>query len=248
MRPIVTAGLKWPPEMCPTAYAIVSTVSPKASDTPRRPMPRLESGPPNAAASTALPQPPNTSQNVPKASAAIFLVIVRPSGLVSGTRRHLQVDVAGAIVGIELERARPLLARLGGAAGLPQRDAVVHVRRHELRRRLDEAFVLVERFVEVSGVAQRVREPRADVRERRAHAQRLAILLDRLRRQVHRDVRVAELAVQVRDLAARERVELVEAAGVGPAARAFVDLARALVVACLVEADRQVERGLCVVR
>src|SRR3954468_18264363 len=64
--PSVTAGLKWPPEMCPTAYAIVTTVRPKASETPTRPMPTAG----NVAASTALPQPPNTSQKVPNASAA----------------------------------------------------------------------------------------------------------------------------------------------------------------------------------
>src|SRR5690606_40951021 len=47
----------------------------KANDTPTRPIPKFDSVPPNAAASTALPQPPNTSQNVPKTSAASFLVI-----------------------------------------------------------------------------------------------------------------------------------------------------------------------------
>ncbi len=60
-----TAGLRWQPEMWPIAKAIVRTVRPKASETPSRPMPT--SG--NAAASTALPQPPSTSQNVPKNSA-----------------------------------------------------------------------------------------------------------------------------------------------------------------------------------
>src|SRR6478672_7865566 len=44
---------------------MVRTVRPKASDTPSRPMPT--SG--KAAASTALPQPPSTSQNVPSSSA-----------------------------------------------------------------------------------------------------------------------------------------------------------------------------------
>src|SRR6185295_18636401 len=44
---------------------MVTTVRPKASDTPTRPMPT--SG--NFAASTALPQPPKTSQNVPNNSA-----------------------------------------------------------------------------------------------------------------------------------------------------------------------------------
>src|SRR5688500_14381896 len=44
---------------------MVTTVRPKASDTPTIPMPT--SG--NAAARTALPQPPNTSQKVPNSSA-----------------------------------------------------------------------------------------------------------------------------------------------------------------------------------
>src|SRR6478736_3353835 len=44
---------------------MVITVSPNASETPSRPMPTL--GKP--AESTALPQPPNTSQNVPNNSA-----------------------------------------------------------------------------------------------------------------------------------------------------------------------------------
>ena len=38
-KPTVTAGLKWPPEMWPTAYAIVSTVNPKARETPTNPIP-----------------------------------------------------------------------------------------------------------------------------------------------------------------------------------------------------------------
>src|ERR1700684_1598254 len=47
---------------------MVSTVSPNANATPINPMP--SSGKP--AASTALPQPPKTSQKVPKNSAASF--------------------------------------------------------------------------------------------------------------------------------------------------------------------------------
>src|SRR5687768_17324181 len=58
--------------MWPIAYAIVTTVNPNASDTPSKPIPT--SG--NAAASTALPQPPSTSQNVPKNSANTLFVIV----------------------------------------------------------------------------------------------------------------------------------------------------------------------------
>jgi hypothetical protein len=64
-KPTVTAGLKWAPEIGPSAYAIVSTLSPNARATPAKPMPR----PGNAAASTALPQPPSTNQNVPHSSA-----------------------------------------------------------------------------------------------------------------------------------------------------------------------------------
>src|ERR1700733_8842038 len=51
--------------MCPIANAMVITVKPNASATPTKPIPR----PGNAAASTALPQPPKTNQNVPKNSA-----------------------------------------------------------------------------------------------------------------------------------------------------------------------------------
>lgn len=46
---------------CPTAKAMVSTIRPKASETPINPMPTTG----NAAAGTALPQPPRRSQNVP---------------------------------------------------------------------------------------------------------------------------------------------------------------------------------------
>src|SRR5215813_629379 len=44
---------------------MVNTVRPNAKATPRKPIPRLG----KAAASTAAPQPPKTSQNVPKNSA-----------------------------------------------------------------------------------------------------------------------------------------------------------------------------------
>src|SRR4029079_4322574 len=50
---------------------MVTTVRPKASDTPTRPMPT--SG--NFAASTAAPQPPNTSQKVPNNSATARLAM-----------------------------------------------------------------------------------------------------------------------------------------------------------------------------
>ncbi len=72
--PAETAGLRWHPEMWPIAYAIVSTVRPKASETPTRLIPMLKSVPcnlaPTTAARTALPHPPKTSQNVPMNSAA----------------------------------------------------------------------------------------------------------------------------------------------------------------------------------
>jgi hypothetical protein len=52
------------------AYAIVSTVNPNAKLTPSRPMPTFG----NAAARTALPHPPKTSQNVPMNSAIALLL------------------------------------------------------------------------------------------------------------------------------------------------------------------------------
>src|SRR6185436_9441732 len=67
-NPTDTAGLKWPPEIGPSAYAQVSTVRPNASATPANPMPSCG----NAAASTALPHPPRTSHNVPRNSAETF--------------------------------------------------------------------------------------------------------------------------------------------------------------------------------
>src|SRR5579863_3549080 len=70
-KPKLMAGFKWQPDMCPMAKAIVSTVRPKARATPAYPMP-MPGGP---AASTAEPHPPNTSQKVPKNSAAARLPI-----------------------------------------------------------------------------------------------------------------------------------------------------------------------------
>src|SRR5215467_4781580 len=65
------AGLRWQPEMCPMAKAMVKTVSPNAKATPIKPMPTAG----NAPANTAAPHPPKTSQNVPKNSAAARLPI-----------------------------------------------------------------------------------------------------------------------------------------------------------------------------
>jgi hypothetical protein len=53
------------------AYAIVNTAKQNANNTPTRPMPTSR----NVAASTALPQPPRTNQNVPMNSAASFFDI-----------------------------------------------------------------------------------------------------------------------------------------------------------------------------
>src|SRR5581483_3821110 len=88
------------PEMCPIANAIVKTVRPNASETPRRPI--LTWG--NAAANTALPHPPRTNQNVPMNSAVHRFVsdmklsfqsvkgcdeVVENGGYPSVNRRHL---------------------------------------------------------------------------------------------------------------------------------------------------------------
>src|SRR4051812_39049530 len=95
-HPSVTAGLKCPPETCPTAYAMVSTDSPNANETPSSPMPTCG----KAAARTALPQPPNTNHMVPKNSADnfcvklySFMVHPPPGGLLCGP----EVGVAAAL-------------------------------------------------------------------------------------------------------------------------------------------------------
>ncbi len=85
--PMVTAGLKCAPETCPTAYAIVTTESPKASETPSRPTPSCEDGVvspvgvKNDDPKIAVPQPANTSQKVPRSSAPRRL---RRGGVVMG--------------------------------------------------------------------------------------------------------------------------------------------------------------------
>ena len=65
--------MKWPPEMWPRAYAAVTTVRPKARETPRKPMPVLTipswKSERKMAAITAAPVPPNTSHSVPSISA-----------------------------------------------------------------------------------------------------------------------------------------------------------------------------------
>src|SRR5450755_1428239 len=78
---------------------MVSTVNPKANETPSKPIPTFG----NAAASTALPHPPNTSQNVPMDSArALFGKLIMIFSSFNGTahRRaepelHLPSSAAG---------------------------------------------------------------------------------------------------------------------------------------------------------
>src|SRR5271168_1490025 len=71
-RPMETAGLRWQPETWPMAKAMVRTVRPKANATPTNPTLKLTPGifDGKPAARTAVPQPPKTSQKVPKNSAA----------------------------------------------------------------------------------------------------------------------------------------------------------------------------------
>ena len=87
---------------------MVSTVRPKARDTPSRPMPT--SG--KAAASTALPQPPSTSQNVPIASATYFFEFIECSPLSESERRP----------GAAVELARQRRASWHGCHGGKERD------------------------------------------------------------------------------------------------------------------------------
>ena len=57
-NPIDTAGFKWHPEIRPIAYAIVTTVKPKARATPTNPIPNSR----YAAASTTLTHPTKTKK------------------------------------------------------------------------------------------------------------------------------------------------------------------------------------------
>src|ERR1700710_877164 len=70
-RPRVTAGLKWPPEIGPKAYAPIITVRPRAMATPKKPTP---SGfpaplPGKTAEKVAVPTRPKTRRKVPTVSA-----------------------------------------------------------------------------------------------------------------------------------------------------------------------------------
>ena len=89
----MTAGLKCAPETGPTAKAIVSNDKPKAKETPTNPIPK--SGYP--AAKMALPQPPNTSQKVPKNSANNFFIILKRLDFKSMTRKLKKVTQGNQI-------------------------------------------------------------------------------------------------------------------------------------------------------
>src|SRR5205814_8940597 len=118
---------------------MVITVSPKATDTPSSPMPT----PGNAAAYTALPQPPRTSQKVPMNSAIMRMRSVmssprgnekgRESGLfVFEQRRSNDVQVLDALVqvlvlghlAVELDVESHLVGRVGEAQRILVADAV----------------------------------------------------------------------------------------------------------------------------
>jgi hypothetical protein len=84
--------------------AMVSKVSPNAKATPAKPIPRFG----NAAAKTALPQPPNTSQNVPKNSAKQRLLRVIEGPPVQPPKMMPQNRLAG---GHTISRAATPLLR-----------------------------------------------------------------------------------------------------------------------------------------
>src|SRR5512145_240257 len=95
---------------------MVRTVRPKASATPSRPIPT--SG--NAAAKTALPHPPSTSQNVPTNSAPYcFISASIPWTTPSARRKRSSLPAAGDDPGLPGHRH---LARL-------RRERLPHARR-----------------------------------------------------------------------------------------------------------------------
>src|SRR5882757_893320 len=96
------------------ANAIVSTVRPKASDTPTKPMP--SSG--KAAANTADPHPPNTSQAVPMNSATSLRVMPRPSLCVP------QAKARRVTVGSRLDEGNINSIPGDALSAAPQRDDI----------------------------------------------------------------------------------------------------------------------------
>ena len=107
------------------AYAIVRTVRPKAKETPAKPIP--SSG--NAAASTALPHPPNTNQNVPTNSAVrrcvILILHLLKSKSEYGRPRHVAPDAAAGGFMLTEIAATDSIAR---AFGHLATRAVLHTR------------------------------------------------------------------------------------------------------------------------
>src|SRR6266536_2781511 len=91
-RPIVTAGLKCPPETAPTAYAMTSTATPNATATPSRSTPLLP------ASSTAVPHPANTSTNVPRNSAPRRCRIAAVIGDLQGGRQPPLTHIFGSVL------------------------------------------------------------------------------------------------------------------------------------------------------
>ncbi len=109
-NPKVTAGLKWPPEMCPTAEAITAITSPCANATPTSPAP------------TAIaPTPMKIRANVPTNSATrrrpASCSIARPL-----SRRHRTAPRArkGVLLAWPDERSARRAALRGDLPALPQ--------------------------------------------------------------------------------------------------------------------------------
>src|ERR1700740_2151071 len=91
---------------------MVSTVKPKASATPAKPMPAT--GKP--AARTALPQPPKTSQKVPRNSASPRCVFVIIASTPLGASLRGEVSARSYSV-------KPSVAVRGAAQAIVDRDA-----------------------------------------------------------------------------------------------------------------------------
>ena len=156
--------------------------------------------------------------------------------------------MAAAVARITVDHLRPLRPGLCHPADSPQRDSVVGARGDVVGRQVADRLELVERLGVAAGVPQGVGQLGADVHERRAHAQRLLQLLDRVIEQADGRVGVGEVAMHVGDLAASERLQLVEATAAAGAVGLLVHLAAIVVAAQLVVDDREVERRFGVVR
>ena len=117
-RPIVTAGLTIPPEMCPMIETMIASVSPWARATPTRP-------PSEIPVMTTAPAPMKISANVAMNSAtAAFPMpsnafLLRRSGAAARDRSGREAQARGTASAWTIVDARAAGKALGSASRMP---------------------------------------------------------------------------------------------------------------------------------